>query len=386
MQNQIHDLIDYSYIAREMYLTLDTVERALRRGLDIDGYFKDTHGVTYRELAAGCAWLWVHVLRPNEGGILIPGRATENEGRWDTLERVLDVISASRAQLVHYQHELAVDGYETYSLSALKKYPVVVLSDGVRVVPVANDLIDRALRSFFYDVRDMLNDAEFGAFGDASGAAYQALIEETLRACCGTDSVFRAEEVVERRDGEKVCDFICVERGHLTLVEVKSARPLMKTEVTKEPEALRKYVLREGSIADAVEQIGVTARAVKEGRVGTPKRQRVVGLVVTPGERVGINASFVRQVVRERLSQTAAGGFEKYLISDDLGFSVLCGSLGKRPGLGRLLWKLTTDKAHKFNDVHTQMNYGDVGKHPLEGKFWDHLGTLFADLDLAETT
>ena len=383
MQNQIHDTVGYSYMGREIFLALDVVRRALSVGLDIDRRFEEFYGLRYRELAAGCTWLWNRLLRTGEEGFLFRRHQEQTSDLWFEPERALDVVSADRSKIVAWQRERVVEGYEPFSLSALKEYPVVVHSDGLVSVPVANDLLDRPFRGLFYDLSPKLDKTERGIFGDVSGAAYEALVEETLKACCGSKSVFRAEDVIERREGEKVCDFICVEPGHLTFVEAKSARPLMRTEITKDPVALREYVLKRGSIADAVEQIAIsiktTHKAIQEGRARIPKRRRMLGLIVTPGERVGINSAIVRGMIRDRLRETDGKGFEKYLIADDLGLDHLARTLSTRPGLGRLLWALMRDSAHKFDDVHTQLDYGDFGQHPLQAKFDESLEALFME-------
>ena len=238
-QSQIHDLVDYSYVERELAISLDVLARARIKGVDLDRLFETAYGTTYRRLAVGCLALWGRVTADGQEGFYLPPGQTGDLGIGLEPEKLITFISATRNEFLREQQRLLVPEFETYSLSGLKTFPILELSDGDRSAPVTNDLLDRPIRPFFYDFIHRLGPKDEGVFREALGDAYSDYVLRSLSMLPGMGTVERAEDILQPASGDKICDYVYVEPGCLTFIEAKSARLLMRADVTKAEEELR---------------------------------------------------------------------------------------------------------------------------------------------------
>lgn len=368
-QLALHDIVDMSYVFREMMTSLDVLALCERDGLLLDDRFAEAYGVTYRRFLLAClAFFGKVTTEGQEGWILRPGPVGDLGFGVDP-EAVLRLVEADRAgQVAEWERNLT-PGFEAYSLSPLKRFPVVKHADGDRTVPVANDLLDRPLRLFFYDLIEVLTGTDNGTFRSALGEAQETLVQRSLQtALAGRGQVHRAAEVLQPHSGERLCDFVCIERSSVTFIEVKSARFPLKVDVTKTQETLREAITRNGGFADAVAQLADSIHAYREGRTSLPRRGRVFGLVVTPGERVGLNTNEVRRIIAESgVRQAAPEKLKDYLIADDLGFEALVRHVSTRKPLGGTIRELLRGRDIEA-DVHTRLPRG-LPIHPLRGEF-----------------
>ncbi len=179
-QAAIHDQVDSSYVFREMSASLDVVARCRSAGLDLDAVFERTYGMTYRRLLLACLAFWGKVTTDRQEGFYLPPNQTGDLGVGINPEAILKFMSVDRAGFRAEMSRLAIPGFEPYSLSPLKNFPVITHSDGERSIPVADDLLDRPLRPFFYDVVSVLDRREEGIFGDALGSVFADYVYQSL--------------------------------------------------------------------------------------------------------------------------------------------------------------------------------------------------------------
>ena len=261
---------------------------------------------------------------------------------------------------------VSIPGYETYALSPTIKWPLVVGDDGLTRVPVASDLMHRPARGFEIDSWQAIgsDSVKKGLFDNARGRTFERYVGLTLSAMQGAGVVTPAGTLF----GGKHCDYVCREGKNVTLVEVKASWFGIDAGITKERDRLKQVLAREGGVADAVEQLDSSARAIRRGDSGVHKRANLIGLIVIDGHEVGLNAHVFRDLVEEILEERRASPLIiKYMIANADAFADVAARFRSGGSLYDFLRRRWDSPKQREYDLHLEPGQvvGEFRAHPL---------------------
>ena len=96
-QESIHDVVDSSYVFREITASLNVLARCLEDGVDLDLLFEREYGVRYRRFALGCIAFWGKVTTDGQEGFYLPPGQVGDLGYGVDPEALLHAITPDRA-------------------------------------------------------------------------------------------------------------------------------------------------------------------------------------------------------------------------------------------------------------------------------------------------
>ena len=382
MQAQYHDQLDYGFYKRELWLNQETVKRCLSLGLDLDDLYEKTYGLRYSELAA--LSFAVYATAAGTQGATFD-RTTWNKNHViDLPEQRISVffdlcaVSYQEFQKHASNPTVAPQDYESYALSPLIRYPLVIRSDGLAVAPMLQDILERPTRAFQIDVLKALKGRgsdTLGCFNMATGETYEEFVRQSLESAKGCGDVRSGTELLPQ--GEKNCDFICIEEKSATLVEVKSVWTSLISDITKDRAQLHREFAKEGGVADGLIQLNESARMIRDGRTNLPKRTFLNAVLILRGDQVMLNSPPIREllteIVKEKYDHQMVVEFH---LMNDAGLAAVVRLLAGSGSLGRFLYDKRQDKRERYNEFHLTAwaRNPNPPPHPL-----DHLGNEALD-------
>ena len=388
IQHQPHDQLDSFYYSRSLALLLEAVSRTKERGLDVNDAFRRNFHLSFEDFAFLSFAFFAIVTMDKPGWRLQTGKMNllpplhiepaAVDAFWSLCS--LDYGKFRKAA----RHPAVVPlGYETYALSPLVKWPLISHPDGTSSIPIATDMLDRAIYGFRVDIREFLGKPEVDRFWEVYGSVLEDDVYSTLERCKGVGHVRRAAELLP---GEtKKCDFICDEETSATLVEVKSAHFRLRADQTKNREELKNEFEREGGIAEGIGQLNASALAIRRGKTNLRKGTPLHGLLVVSGEPVLLNSDYSRDIIGEILSERGELDLNvKYQIANEMDFRAVAVAFLQGGSLGRFLYAKCRDPSEYQHDIYTSVlhHFPNPGMHPWEGKYHDARDRLFAKYGL----
>ncbi len=380
LQAQYHDQLGFSNYVRETAIALHTIDEARARGLDLSSHYRETYGCTFEDITVLSLTL-SSAIATNPGITFSPSAVDLSFMNIpDEVVRAYWTHCASsygefkeRAS----SPEVSMPGYETYTLSPTIKWPLIVGDDGLTRVPIASDLLHRPARGFEIDSWRAIgsDSAKKGLLDNARGRTFERYVGLTLSAMGAAGAVTHADELF---DG-KHCDYVCQEGKSVTLVEAKLSWFSIGAGITKERDRLKQVLAREGGVADAVEQLDSSARAIRRGESGVHKGANLIGLIVVNGHEVGLNAQVFRDLVEEILEERGASPpIIKYMIANADAFADLAGRLRSGGSLYDFLRRRWDSPRQREYDLHLKPGevIGESRFHPLWEEHARRLGEL----------
>ena len=390
LQAQYPDQLAYSRYKFETALALDTIEQAQAADLDLGEVYRSAYGCTFEDisfisatLSAVAGFAGKVVFDPAETDLGVKGISGDTlRAYWRhcaiTYEKFAQEADAPG---------VSVEGYDTYALSPTVKWPLVILSDGMMVPPIAGDLLNRGARGFVIDsLQAIRNKEDLGRFNLARGRAFERYVGDTLSAMDGVGTVCHADDMF--KSGTRHCDWICREGKNVTLIETKSIWFSLGSDMTKTRAQLKTEIAKEGSIADAVEQLESSARAIRDQETELPKNANLMGLIVVSGHQVGLNAPLFYELVDEvHHERGLPKRIIKYQIANDEGFTKLARRFRHGGSLSKYLSAKWQSPDRKHDDLHFAADVlpEDLPPHPLadqhDQQFMDMLASYDKDLE-----
>ena len=387
-QHQYHDQLGYRAYVRELWLSFRVVERASELGVDLEEAYRRRLGLTYSELAMLSVAAYASVIGENSAGVLdreswLSPRSAFSV-RPEAVPAFFNVVALDYAGVKEWARHPAVsqEGFEEYALSPLVRWPLIKRDDGRYVAPVARDLLVRPTRGFPIDVREVVRSQdEQEVVKRAMSSVYEEYVERLLRAASPRATVHRGADVLP--DGQRNCDFVVVEGELITLVEAKAVHIRLRADMTKDFGLLRSEFAEKG-LGKGLAQINESARAIRAGATGFPRRSLLSGLLVVRGEQVFLNSREMRSLMEELAMAVAGRGvFVKYQVTNDEGLDLLTVAAAAQGGLGTLLrdkLKNPVEFGQDFEDFAAR-RLGDGGPPlPLHEEYRAMVRTLLTEL------
>ena len=341
-QYNAHDQSRDEAYARELWLNRIVIEKAAALDVDVDAAYRKEFGLTYSELAMLSFAAYVELIDEGSAGTL-------ERNNWRLGAALFDdpKIASAFFELVSLDYadfkkraahpDVVEEGFETYALSPVVRWPLIILSSGRCAAPVADDLLDRPTRGFPIDVQQALQQSpsDYDVVKQVTSSAYEDYVEELLRTALPQATIYRGRDVLPQDRFN--CDFVCVEGRLVTLVEAKAVHIRLKTGMTKDYNLLREEFDRKG-VGKGLAQLSESARAIRERVTPFAKNSILTGLVVVRGEQVFMNSLRLRSIIEElAVKETGRHIPLKYQVVNDDGLSLLARLAAARGGLGRIL-------------------------------------------------
>ena len=383
-QHYTHDQLGYDTYVRELWLNRRVVARASQLGVDLEEAYRRKFGLTYSELAVLSFAAYAGVISEESTGVLDRDKWELGEAvSAETMSAFFDATSLDYHGFKQWATDPSVveEGFEAYALSPVVRWPLIRLSDGRYVAPVARDLLERPTRGFPIDVQQVVQSPEeYDVVKRVMSSTYEDYVEELLRAALPQATVHRGRDVLP---GDRLnCDFVCVEGKLVTLVEVKAVHIRLKTEMTKNLGLLR-VEFKEKGIAKGLAQLAESARAIRDKATGLAKNSILTGLLVVRGEQVFLNSREMRSLIEDLAAAEVECPFPvKYQVLNDEGLTVLGCIAAAEGGLGRTVRKKldnSTDLQKDFEDFAVQHLNADSPAPPLSKQQLTEVRTLLTE-------
>ena len=340
-QHNARNQLGLDTYARELWLNRSVLDRTSALNVDLEAAYRKTFGLTYSEMAMLSLAAYAEIVAEGSSGVFHREHwplGLEVSGDQAVVNAFFDAMSLDYAEFKEWaKHpDVVEEGFEAYALSPLVRWPLIKLSDGRYVAPVASDLLDRPTRGFSVDVQQVLcSRTQADVVKDVMSSVYEEYVGDLLRAALPRATIHRGKDVLPTN--RLNCDFVCVEGKLITLVEVKAAHISLKADMTKDYDVLRGEFSRRG-IGKGLAQLSESARAIRERATDFPKNSVLTGLLVVRGEQAYMNSLEVRSIVEDVAAAEAKRDiFLKYQLVNDEGLALLGGLASARGGLGTLL-------------------------------------------------
>jgi hypothetical protein len=332
IQSQYHDQLGFSDWARELWLALRTIERAADIGLDLEDAFIKQAGISFTLSTLLSFLVFATINGAGQDLVRLDPDTWLTNSAVKVAKKDVDAFFAACSITYDGLKEAigrpgyAIPGYEAYAFSPLIEFPMVRQSDGLYVVPVARDILERPTRTLpVYGLRYAERSGGrqgLSRFNSAMGDVYEQYVRESFEAVLPKGAVRRADDIIASTD--KKCDLVIRDPAATLLVEVKGGRFRLSADMTKDYAELKAALSIPHGIADGVIQLNETASAIRAGKTDVPKNSNLIGLLVVRGEQVWLNSSYFREALNEVLQERKLGQLlVRYQLSNDLGLEAL---------------------------------------------------------------
>ena len=375
--------------ARELWLNRSVIERASALNIDLDQAYHNKFGITYSEMAILTMMAYIDITNANSHGFLHGDHwpwGLEVSGDPAIVNGFFKAMSLDypRFQKLAADPMVGEDGFESYALSPLVRWPLVKLSDGRYVAPVVEDLLVRPTRGFAVDVQQAIDcPAQANAVQAEISSVYEEYVENLLRFALPKTTIHRGKDVLPTTGLN--CDFVCVEGKLITLVEVKGGHIPLKADMTKDYDLLRREYDKRG-IVKGLDQLNESARAIRERTTDFAKNSILTGLLVVRGDQVFMNSSQVRSLIDDPSdAATKRRRFLKHQIVNDEGLARLVDLAAVRGGLGVVLRKKlasVVDAQADIEDYAWPLLRGDHVPPPLHEQYRAAFVSLLTDFGI----
>jgi hypothetical protein len=270
--------------------------------------------------------------------------------------------------------DVAVPGYELYSVNPLRRYPLVRFPQGDHIVPIPRFLLERATFGVYYDFfRGLPDRKQRSRFGNFWGSAFSAYVGELMRRTETLSEPVSPDTDKGSATG-KICDWIVEDDECVLLIECKTYAFGTRTKITGAEDSVRADVRRDeagGGLAKAVLQLLETRDRLRPTR----PRKQFAHLVVTLDHVYYANTPWLQSIIWQEASSLACSPlpYDFNLQATDIGgFEVLC-RLAMQSGrsIGRiLLEKMATEATFELEigDYCWKQAPEGLTRHPMHAE------------------
>jgi hypothetical protein len=374
MQSEYRDQLDQSWSLRELMLLRQFVLEAGTAGLDLDLLFEEKYGLTLHEFTSISFALYAQSSGAPGWSFRPDNFTTDAEVRirpgawpcyWAVCARDYEGLRSLASDPVR-----SVPGLEGYGLSPLDDHPLVIGSAGNVCVPFPRDVLDRPMRSLFFDTYFDLDDVQRGVYVHCWGRVFERYVAQCLRAVFRADTVLDAERFLSEPK-DKVCDHVVLDGESPVLLEEKGVRFKLAAHVSRDPDLLRQEFVERG-LVKGVQQLNRSAQRIFEGKTHLPAGTKSQGILLVGGIQSGFNSRYVRAVLenahRERYGRPSEG-LAGYRVLNDTDFETLIRRV--RPQdlkLSQILKEVAADGERCTWDFANAIDSAPAEAHPLHAE------------------
>jgi len=384
LQLQQHDQVDFVYFTIEHYLIKAVIRRLSERDIDLDAFCQARFGLTFDQVCFLSFAVYATAAR-NPGFVFTRQRYWDDshfnisQEQWETF---LDGMALNFAQFQEKAISKAVriEGYETYALSPLKRWPLVEVDNERYIVPIARDALERVPFGFLFDMREAgLSQKAEGTLHEIRGEVFDEFAGRCLRFAKAGQQIYRAEEVVSaKRTKTKVCDWIVTDAQSVTCIEVKNKHFSLETDMRKEEQYLKKELAKSGGIVDAIVQVTETFNVLpNQSIINMNVVKHKFAVIIVHNEHVMLNfqetRSLIAEVYHEKTGQS--GPDIDYYIMNDGALTALTVMLKEGYRLSDFLqWAFADSSRLELEAHHAIALFADLDSKPPERHpLWDEM-------------
>ena len=375
-QSQTHEQLDHSYFRMDLLLKLNAMEKAAERSVDVNDAFREKFKLSYHDLVFYCFAFYALVISKPGERLQPTAMNVEKPLRMDPEQRAvfLEFCSLTYEELSERAKVKAVrpEGYEQYALSPLVRWPMLKHTDGIVTIPIATDILDRAISNFHVDIDCCLSRRQLSQFRDVWGSVFEDYVRQSLNPLQGT--LLEGKDILPAT--RKNCDFLWqndgADVGGYTLIEAKVASWPLRASLTQTDTELRKAFDQDGGIVDGIVQLESSSDAIRLGETDLNKSIPLTGLLVVSGERFDLNSAHLRELVKPLVRRRIGRGPKlPYHVVSQVDFYYLVQAIAGGGNLNIYLKEKYENKIDRFSSVYDTLNiyFDQMGPHPLDNEY-----------------